>query len=387
MKEKLFTKIKKTTKAVFPRSSRLSTLSSEDVLSIVYNEFESTLSCDDIVCNKNSDSDKVVYNLVFLHGTGMNKEIWNYHIEKIFEYCLVKKTEINWKLGKVISVDMVNHCDSYLLNRDKLGVEYNWIDGSKDVIKIMKEEKLYMKEEKRKRVKNILIGHSLGGFQVLMIGFLEPNLVDSILSIDPVIYTDGNNERTIKRFSTLYSSILKSEFKNLKECKEYFYKKSIFKDFHPRILEDYMKSEINYVEKNGERRIELKSNVKQQMATYMSVFKVIKTGMRILELISKEIEVVHIIGTKARWNDQRAYKYIREKIQNCQKVDIENAKHLLNCEEPDRMVTLIVQQLHRRAQEKQTQRRGSDSETRAALFESEFQRHIEDRLSRRSTKL
>jgi len=83
----------------------------------------------------------------------------------------------------------VTHGQSAAVNKNKLGYVYGWNDGSRDVIDIVKNQE--SKDFFSQNAINILVGHSLGRFQVLYTCFLEPELFDSCITLNPVCYMDN----------------------------------------------------------------------------------------------------------------------------------------------------------------------------------------------------
>ncbi len=150
-----YIKTLRTQDAHYPRTPLNSTVYPSDRLDLVLTVYESRL-LDSVDSAHNDLHNKEIINLIFVHGTGMCKEVWNYHIDKLFRGN--DKKDRKWILGTAVAIDAVNHGDSYLLNKNKVGWCYNWLDGGKDISRVVKKLNL--------KGRTLSIGHSMGGYQV-----------------------------------------------------------------------------------------------------------------------------------------------------------------------------------------------------------------------------
>lgn len=168
-----FTLEKKQAKA-YPFRAKGSTLLAKDAqdLTIVYNKFKSNFP------RPNPES-QLTFNLVFCHGTGFNKSVWTYLIKQLYK--LSQSHQVPWFLDTVLAIDAIGHGDTSLANEGKLGCVYMWDDGSKDVIEVVKHELATTGDMKNDfESRNLIVGHSMGGFTALYATFLEPALFDSV---------------------------------------------------------------------------------------------------------------------------------------------------------------------------------------------------------------
>lgn len=94
------------------------------------------------------------------------------------------------------------------------------------------------------------LGHSLGGVVTLLAASKRPELFDKVVLLDPVLFSRrkryainlaralgfgqwiGPTRRTLVR---------KAQFESHQEAKQYFSTKTLFKNFHPRCMNDYVK--------------------------------------------------------------------------------------------------------------------------------------------------
>ncbi|CUM64603.1 uncharacterized protein PRCAT00002211001 [Priceomyces carsonii] len=327
----LYTVEEKVTDASFPRSAG-ATILIHDKLKLVYNKYKTTRKIPDGV---------IKINLVFAHGTGMNKSIWKYHINRFYEFA----EKEGWYIDSVLAVDAVGHGDSAIQNQGKLGWSYRWEEGSKDLIQVMKYENLTTGDFQNDYYsKNIVIGHSLGGFGAIMAGFYEPALIDSVVALDPVMYvTDDMTEKFTLVFDKI-ASLLIEKFDSEDDVNEYFKKFSFYKTFRKEILDDFMKEEV-YSEidpETNEKVFKIKSATRNQMATYLMAGVSVPPAMKCLPLL--KVPVLHVIANKGKWNPPESVGFIRGAIPKklLSVADIKVGTHLFHAEEPD----IVIEPIH-----------------------------------------
>lgn len=326
----------------FPGATALELDSS--ALKLVYNKFSTT----------NPNPTKTRINLVFSHGTGMNKDLWTYHIKKLYE---VAAHASNCYLGSVIAFDAVAHGDSAILNRDKLGWTYGWSDGSRDLIAIVKHENNTCNDMiNDKNSRNIIIGHSLGGYHVIMAGFFEPNLFDTIVPIEAVYYYDPKLLPKYQKVFQKVSSLIMDEFESLEEFTEYYSKFSFYKSLHPEVLKQLISNEYYtvYDPASGTTKYRSKADRRGQIATYVCSIFGLEHSYSVVPLI--DTKICFIAGKEATWNPPESIDYF---INNAKKTSlieyhiIEGGTHLVNGEQPDKIVEILTNLIDKRADDTQ----------------------------------
>lgn len=300
-----------------------STVSPDDRVQVVYAKFKTT---------KPISENKMKINLVFAHGTGMNKAIFYYHIRKLYELNSDK-----WQLNTVISVDTCNHGDSALLNRSKNASYLPWNQGGKDIIAVIKREQAQGEFAVARDSLTIGIGHSMGGSMMLFAALYEPSLFDSIITLEPVILV---HEVGIPRFQKILGKLLKigkDTFNSEKEYDTFFQKGSIYTSFHPEVLKDFQEDE-KYFE---DGKVKTKCTVHDQILTYHAFDKCLPFLMDSLPHF--EIPICHAIGVEATWNPKESIPWIREKLpqDKVEGVDVEGGEHLMVGTLPDKMVEIF----------------------------------------------
>ncbi|BFZ57584.1 hypothetical protein PYCC9005_004636 [Savitreella phatthalungensis] len=126
-----------------------------------------------------------VFNLVFLHGNGLPKELYYPTLSRILAAAGTSSTHPPSPtrcVRAIYAVDAATQGKSYALNRDKLGDEPDWGDLGLDLVCLVERFGLA-------RVSRVVgIGHSMGGCGTLLGAITRPGLFAGVMAIDPVIY-------------------------------------------------------------------------------------------------------------------------------------------------------------------------------------------------------
>lgn len=328
----MFTKLQHTLDAVFPRAPGSTTLPT-DRLKVVYDKYKTT---------KTYPPGTTTINLVFMHGSGMNKLVWSFHAEELYR----RSEKSLWKLDAVISVDAVGHADAAMLNKEKLGWGFDWADGSKDLVRILHHEidangDFIPTSYNR----NIVVGHLMGGFIAMYAGFLEPLLFDSIITVEPVIYFKPMFAEIFAHRVMKMDKLLKEEF-GPRSAVEHFYRKgSFYKFLDDRVLTPFMNDDV--YEDNGVWRAKTPKQV--EFSGYLSAGLSVPLGMQVLRLL--RIPFLHVVGLAANWLPPRAVGFIRENVPKhlLHIADVEGGDHLLHCTMPDQTVDIFADFIGKRA--------------------------------------
>ncbi|PSK36502.1 hypothetical protein C7M61_003975 [Candidozyma pseudohaemuli] len=330
----LYTVEKKVADGVFPRAPGSTTLPT-DKIKLVYNKFTP---------KQPIPKETTKINLVFAHGSGMNKGTWNYHIQKLYE---ASEKYTSWKINNVVAVDFFSHGDSAELNREKIGWTADWCDGGRDVVEVVKHEIRETGDFTPDGwTRNILVGHSLGGFAVLWAGYLEPQLFDSIILVEPVIqYTQALNEWFFKRMIKAGKFIV-NEYPSVEAAHEHLKKKTFYNVMEKNVLDAFVDDEL-VVNKDGTVRI--KAERRHQVATYCGVSYSAEKGMTILKDL--QIPFYHITGADATWTPRESVDWIREEVPEhlLETADIPKGGHLVHGEQPLELVRLWIDFIDKRA--------------------------------------
>lgn len=309
------------TDAYYPRANRGSTTNENDRLQLVYNVYtdgRSNNKAGQPTANPHSKT-----NLMFLHGATFSKEVWEYIIEMFFD-------KYGDALGTVVALDAANHADSYLLNKGKLGWVYSWEDGGKDAVKVLRDLDL--------KGGTILIGHSMGGTSALHAAAVEKRLIDSVVSIEPVCYTDCKAYYNSPELRNTYYKLLKAlnrsmfeSFPTEAQYMAFMKKKNLTRTFHPRVLDDLLRANTLVDVTTGVTSY--KTHKYMQLSSYASS---ILSTLYLPDLARTiDCEVCHMIGSKAKWNPPEAAPTLRAHLLHGTPVDIEDGEHLVSLERPE----------------------------------------------------
>ncbi|ODQ81344.1 hypothetical protein BABINDRAFT_27961, partial [Babjeviella inositovora NRRL Y-12698] len=323
--------------AHFPRKPG-STILPTDRLQVAYAKY---------VPRSSSDDPRTTLNLIFTHGTGMNKSVWRHHIDQLYELSHAPTSTLPWKLGKVLAMDYVNHGDSCVLNKHKMGHKYYWGDTGKDVIKILKHEAVKNTADSR----TIGIGHSVGGHGMLYAGFLEPVMFDSIIAVDPMFFTfhkfaldrpdDWEKHRRIHK---AIEKNVRDLFANEEECFRWFRTVPFYTKFHPKVLDYFVNDEVIY---NADGTMSGKSTTKQQVVAYTSKDVSTVEGCAILPFVT--VPVLHLIGSNFSLSfPKEGTDFIRSTIPDCTGATVPDAGHMVHCERFEETIAIMVNWLSKR---------------------------------------
>lgn len=316
--------------AAYPRYPGATALVN-DRLKLVYSKY---------VNSQEPPKDCITVNMIYVHGTGMNKAIWKYHIDALFKYAEGVSGQEKLFVKLVVALDQVSHGDSALANKGKLGWTYFWEEGGKDVLELIRHEQKTSGDFYNDIThKVIFVGHSLGATSGLFAASFDANVIDTVVAVEPVGYMSDDPElvaRGRRRFQKL-GLILKDTFQNGQQFESVFRKLPFYAKFDKRILDDFIADE-KYTDTDG--LVKSKSTVNHQLVTYFLSLNSVPHLMRLYSSLATHIALV--TGGKSNWNPEAA-PYIRNHIpsQYFSEHTIPEGEHCLNCERPDDLVPVI----------------------------------------------
>lgn len=312
---------------------------SDYCLKVCYRKYNSTKSGKDVTLP--------FVNLVFLHGNGMNKGIWHYHISKLYEkFNSGRSLPV---INTVIAVDSVNHGQSAEINKEKLGNVYNWNDGAKDVIKLLKENEYECFE--RPNTINIIIGHSMGGNQATMVSYLEPNLIDSTILINPVFVLGPEYVESLKlalepsmKRGIMVNSLSIPRGENWRKIAFGFYRtRSFWKKFNEKVLKNMFEDDISSDLKNSSlskvENVTFNTSAFQQLVAYFNSYKSTSHLLPTFPVIEVPI---YYISSSLDYEDEDNLVFLRGKLNNVKPIDLDVGTHLVHAENPDLILDTIL---------------------------------------------
>ncbi|CAI4790694.1 BDN_1c_G0049530.mRNA.1.CDS.1 [Saccharomyces cerevisiae] len=342
MEQNRFKKETKTCSASWPRAPQ-STLCATDRLELTYDVYTSAE-------RQRRSRTATRLNLVFLHGSGMSKVVWEYYLPRL----VAADAEGNYAIDKVLLIDQVNHGDSAVRNRGKLGTNFNWIDGARDVLKIATCE---LGSIDSHPALNVVIGHSMGGFQALACDVLQPNLFHLLILIEPVVITrkaigagrPGLPPDSPQIPENLYNSLrLKTcdHFANESEYVKYMRNGSFFTNAHSQILQNII--DFERIKASGDDEdggpVRTKMEQAQNLLCYMNMQTFAPFLISNVKFVRKR--TIHIVGARSNWCPPQNQLFLQKTLQNYHLDVIPGGSHLVNVEAPDLVIERINHHIH-----------------------------------------
>lgn len=333
----IYTYKTETAQASFPRVYRaIKEGVRRDALKVCYRKYK----------NRGQNSVKLPsYNLVFLHGTGMNKGMWHSLIDEIFE----ESKSSGIFIDTAVAIDAVNHGESAEANKDVLGDGYDWRDGSYDVLKVVEAERDTFLDTSSK---NIIIGHSMGGMQSMYTSYLQPLLFDACVTINPVAY---RSEGVILIRDVLAPKGYMETSFDIPEGKSweevvfgYMREGSFYKRFDETVLKNLIDDEVPkslYGQKVS--KVSLRTSKENTLATYLGSDEALPPMSAIFPYI--RTPVIRFLSEKdTATEEQRELlsKHIGDKLET---VHFPGKRHILNGEEPKLTVKHLLEVLLKRS--------------------------------------
>ncbi|AET39110.1 triglyceride lipase Ecym_4027 [Eremothecium cymbalariae DBVPG len=326
----------------------------QDLLQVVYSVFEPREGV------KRGGGTRV--NMVFLHGSGMNRALWEYYLVPLWHSS--NRSNGCWQLGKVLLIDQVNHGDSAVQNQGKLGVFADWLDGTHDVCLVASKEFTPVGAD----TVNVIVGHSMGGFQALCSASLYRSLFNLVIALEPVVwmYSVPNVEGFTKMKRGFYKALMRKsrdQFKDEEEYNKFQDEKGFYANAHPDILKRVKEFE-KLVNKDGS--VSMKTTTYQTMIAYFGnrpSAEWFMTGARFIKA-----DVVTLMGGASKWTPPENEKFLSEQIPNYKMEVVPGGEHVMNLEIPDAIISRIVNHVEEFVQKTKRQEPIDDSTSRASKF-------------------
>lgn len=328
----LYTHTLETVQAPFPRyPNSVAPGNPPDVLKVCYRRYKASHS---------APRGTQTLNMVFLHGTGMNKGIFHYHIDQLYEKCHTIGVHVNL----VLAVDSINHGLSAAANKGKLGSDLDWRDIAYDVARIAELEKSDLLHGD----KNLLVGHSMAGAVSLYLSFLRPALFDAVVVLNPVCYRPGDGSFPPHEpfVSWRNRGYMETEFQAnsaewRQQIREYMANKSFYRGFDPRVLDNMIEDEIPLDPVDWARgaTVKLHTSQKQTLITYFGS----NMSLSRIEPVFSGIEVpVYRILGELDTASPSARARLERAIPAMKTCFLPGEKHLLHGIHPDLFVETLM---------------------------------------------
>jgi pimeloyl-ACP methyl ester carboxylesterase len=185
---------------------------------------------------------------------------------------------------------------------------------------------------------NVIVGHSMGGFQALYTTTIAPLLFKFALAIEPVTHnTAARSEAFMTNMLSSLNIAIRSEFKNEEEYYTFFKEKSFYKNFHPQILNDFVEAE-KVVNRDG--TVSAKTSKEQQLLCYLAGGKIFPLGLGVLK--SVPVPVIFVAAGSGTWLELSAVEEAKKAIKDIEFISVPGAQHLMNGEQPDDILKILV---------------------------------------------
>lgn len=281
------------------------------------------------------DSQLPRFNFVFLHGTGMNKGIFNGSILHLFQ----QAESLGFSVGVVVAVDAVNHGHSAVLNQDHLGDVFNWRDFSYDVERVLENEPAFFAAGAR----NIVVGHSMSGTVSLYLAYLKPGLLDCAVLVNPVCF------RSAKSLANTYepykswndAGFMETEFDVpagqswWEVVRGYMRKHLFYRNFTDELLDDLLDDERPpSLDKNDRsvRHVALNTTKFQTLATYFGSLEAFVEVQPVFGVI--KTPVYRLLGERDLPSEETR-KRLETAIPSMKTTLLKGLKHNMHGEQPD----------------------------------------------------
>lgn len=369
--EKNYRKETKIVDAILARSPGATLIETTDTLQLVYDVYT--------YIHRNNIGNKCLVNFLFLHGSGMNRAVWDYYVAYIPRFFT---EDTNWVINKIVTLDQVTHGDSAMLNTNKLGVNFDWADGARDGCKISEAEFLPKQSE---NCINVVVGHSMGGFQALSCGVISPFLFDLIIPIEPVVYIPHvSNTKNVtivppKFYNALWSK-MDDTFENMNEFEKFMRYKSFYKNVHPEIMEQLIAFEAVCDVQSD--KVKTKISQKQNIICYLTLNPTAAWLINCLPSI--KTPVYGIVGGISKWCPPQNQQLLVKRLPCYQKDTIEDGDHLVNLEDPDACLQKITDNITHYLRNRNYNKRLSVTDCsdgdRKSLFDKTFENFKQQRV-------
>lgn len=309
-----------TTPAYFPREGPHPTMKFNDRLVVSYTVWDQPNASDAPASHER-------FNLLFLHGSQMMKEIWTYYAELAFK---------KWgsKLDKVVALDAVSHGESARLNETKITAWSSWADIGRDAGLVL-DDLAHMGELDGP---TIATGHSMGGAGTMFLATLHTSKIDGVILMDPVWggswpeNIESKNPATMaigQMFEKVYKNS-RDEFDSREEYEKFMKTRFISRKFHPRIQAD-MIAHNAYTDFEGKTRI--KTSKALQVGAYISASSITRAASTVFRWTP--VPALVLRGDVEDWNPPGDMQNLADKLPKAEIKVIEGGGHLVFFEKPD----------------------------------------------------
>ncbi|PYH45984.1 alpha/beta-hydrolase [Aspergillus saccharolyticus JOP 1030-1] len=172
--------------------------------------------------------------IIGAHASGMPKELY----EPLWEETLAKLEHQGVRIRSIWIADTASQAASGLLNRPHLGNDPSWFDHARDLLHLINTFKADMPRP------IVGVGHSLGAGQLILLSFLHPRLLTTLILIDPVLAPDVH---TGKGAAFAHASLATPDHWGSRASAAAFLSKQ-YRRWDPRVLNLFLKHGLHHIE-------------------------------------------------------------------------------------------------------------------------------------------
>ncbi|OLL24569.1 Peroxisomal membrane protein LPX1 [Neolecta irregularis DAH-3] len=202
--------------AAYPREFKRCTQSPEDRLTIAVKRYTPL---------NNPYPGRNDVSFVVAHANGFHKELY----EPFLDELLARSEHLGFKIRNVWAMDAAHQGESGVLNEYTLGDQYAWDDGARDIEVMIRQFDI--------RQPLIGIGHSLGGYHMVLASLRHPRLFVAIIGMDPVIGPLTSLSESLAASSAKRRDIWTSR----EDAAKYFSSRPFYQNWDPRVLKLHLK--------------------------------------------------------------------------------------------------------------------------------------------------
>lgn len=187
------------------------------------------------------------------------------------------------------------------------------------------------------------MGHSAGAVVTLIAASKRPELFSHVVLLDPVLFSRRKRFmmgalRSLGLMDRMglvkQARARRSRFATVKEAREYFRPKGLFKDFHPRCFEDY----VQHALKPNQQGFELAIAPEHEAQIFRSVIAKAPNAMH-------KVKGTLIYGSKSDAVDKSDVRWWHKNLPKMTVKAFDGA-HLFPLEQPDKVLPILIDALN-----------------------------------------
>lgn len=172
------------------------------------------------------EQSRTAVTIVSTHANGFPKEIY----EPLWRELFAQSKKYGFQIRSVWIADVSHQGGSGVMNEDLLGDDPNWFDHSRDLLSMINQ----FRDQMPRPI--VGIGHSFGGAQLAFLSIMHPQLLTSLILMEPFIRRElppGPN-------AAMLSTIRRDIWPSRKEAEAAIRKSKFFASWDTDVLDRYL---------------------------------------------------------------------------------------------------------------------------------------------------